>query len=194
MIAVSVASVTAGSKVGGLPASAWPRVSVPSIGDSAAGSAVIMKKCSASESWNPAYPSAPMARSAVPWKQKYAFTSAVGQVVGDLATLEQHVERHHDGAGLEDPVVDDREVGQVGAAQRHLLAGLDAALHEQVRDLVGGGVDLCVGQAGVTEHQRIAVGIAAGGVLEQDGEIQHGHNLLTGWPCVTGSPAGGQRA
>ena len=51
----------------------------------------------------------------------------VVEVVGDLAGLEQHVERHDDGAGLEDAVVDDREVRQVRAGQRDLVAGLDAA-------------------------------------------------------------------
>ena len=50
---------------------AWPSVSVPSIGDSAAGSAVIMKKCSQPSACSkPAWPSAPMASSGVPWKQK----------------------------------------------------------------------------------------------------------------------------
>ena len=81
----------------------------------------------------------------------------VGEVVGDLAALEQHVERHDGRAGLEDPVVDDREVGQVGAAQRDLVAGLDAARDEQVGDLVGGAVDLGVGQPGVAEDDGLAV-------------------------------------
>ena len=70
-------------------------------------------------------------------------------MVGHLAALEQHVERHHGRAGLEDAVVDDREVRQVGAAERDLVARLDAARDQQVGDLVGGAVDLRVGQPGV---------------------------------------------
>ena len=95
-------------------------------------------------------------------------------MVGDLAALEQHVERHDGRAGLEDPVVDDREVRQVRAAQRHLVARLDAALDEQVGDLVGGAVDLGVGQPGVAEDHRLAVAVASGGVFEERGEVRHG--------------------
>ena len=71
MTAVSVAAVTTLSNVGGWSFSAEPIVSAPSIGDAAAGSAVIRKKCSqASVASNPAYPSCPIGSSAVPWKQK----------------------------------------------------------------------------------------------------------------------------
>ena len=49
---------------------------MPSIGDSAAGSAVMTKKCShESVCSKPAWPSAPIGSSGVPWKQKYAFAS-----------------------------------------------------------------------------------------------------------------------
>ena len=48
-----------------------PSVVAPSIGDGAAGSAVIRKKCSQpSAAWKPAYPSLPIGSSAVPSKQK----------------------------------------------------------------------------------------------------------------------------
>ena len=49
----------------------WPRVSVPSMGDAAAGSTVIMKNVShESVCSKPACPSSPIGSSAVPWKQK----------------------------------------------------------------------------------------------------------------------------
>ena len=71
MTAVSSASTSRVSKTGACPLSACPRVSVPSMGDSAAGSAVTTKKCSQpSVCAKPAWPSAPIGRSGVPWKQK----------------------------------------------------------------------------------------------------------------------------
>ncbi len=104
----------------------------------------------------------------------------VVEVVGHLAALEQHVERHHRRAGLEDAVVDDREVGQVGTAQGDLVAGLDAARDQQVGDLVGGAVDLRVGQPGVAEHHGRTVRVGPGGAFEQRGEVRHVANLLSG--------------
>ena len=71
MTAVSSSSVVTVSNVPGCSAVACPRVSVPSTGLSAFGSAVIMKKCSQpSVCSKPAWPSLPMASSGVPWKQK----------------------------------------------------------------------------------------------------------------------------
>ena len=152
MTAVSSSSVSTVSKVGGCPASAWPSVSVPSIGDAAAGSAVITKKCSQpSVCSKPAYPSCADRQLGRALEAEVGLRVGVGEVVGHLAALEQHVERDDGRAGLEDAVVDDREVRQVRAAQRHLVAGLDAARDQQVGDLVGGAVDLGVGQPGVAE-------------------------------------------
>ena len=137
-----------------------PSVSVPSIGDAAAGSTVIMKKCSQpSVCSKPACPSCADRQLGGALEAEVGLRLGVGQVVGDLAPLEQHVERHDGRAGLEDPVVDDREVRQVRAAQRHLVAGLDPARDQQVGDLVGGAVDLRVGQAGVAEDDGLAVGV-----------------------------------
>ena len=71
MTAVSSSSVSTVSNVGGCRAIARPMVSVPSMGDSAAGSAVITKKCSQPSACSkPAYPSCPIGSSGVPWKQK----------------------------------------------------------------------------------------------------------------------------
>ena len=50
---------------------AWNSVVVPSIGDSAAGSAVMTKKCShESVASKPSWPAWPIGSSGVPWKQK----------------------------------------------------------------------------------------------------------------------------
>ena len=90
-------------------------------------------------------------------------------MVGDLTALEEHVQRHDHGARLQDPVVDGGEVGQVGARECHLVTGPDAAADKQVRDLVGEGVQALVVEADVAQHDRVAVGVAAGGVLEEYG-------------------------
>ena len=76
MTAGSVSFASTGSKTGDCPFSAAPIVSAPSIGEAAAGSAVMRKKCShAGTCSKPAWPSGPIGSSAVPWKQKYAFAS-----------------------------------------------------------------------------------------------------------------------
>ena len=104
-----------------------------------------------------------------------------GEVVRDLASLEQHVERDDHRAGLEDAVVDHREVRQVRARQRDLVAGLDAPRDQHVRHLVGEPVHLRVGQAQVAEDDGVSVGVAACAVFEEDGEVQHGSLLRVGW-------------
>ena len=183
MTAVSSSSVCTVSKVGGWPAIARPIVSVPSIGESAAGSAVIMKKCSQPSACpNPACPSWPIGSSGGALEAEVGLRVGVAEVVGDLAALEQHVERHDRGARLEDPPVDDREVRQVRAAQRHLVAGLDPTGDEQVGDLVGGAVDLRVGQpgAGGGEHDGVALGVRRRARLEQGGEVVGHGNLPSG--------------
>lgn len=68
---MSPASVATVSNCGDAPAIASPKVVAASIGDGAAGSAVIRKKFSQPEaSRYPAHPSAPMGISALPSKQK----------------------------------------------------------------------------------------------------------------------------
>ena len=137
-----------------------PSVSVPSIGEAAAGSTVIIQKCSQpSACSNPACPSLPIGSSVGALEAEVGLRVGVAQVVGDLAALEQHVQRHHGGAGLEDAEVDDREVRQVRAAERDLVAAADAAGGQQVGHLVGRAVDLGVGEPGVAEDDRLAVGV-----------------------------------
>ena len=97
----------------------------------------------------------------------------VVEVVGDLAGLVQHVQRDDHRAGLEDPEVDDRELRQVGAAQRHPVPRLDPEFDQEMRDAAGGGVDLGVGQGGLAQHQGGTVGGGAGAVLEHHGEVEH---------------------
>ncbi len=71
MTAVSSSSTSTVSKVGACPASAWPNVSVPSIGDGAVGSAVATEECSQPSACSMrACASAPIGRSGVPWKAK----------------------------------------------------------------------------------------------------------------------------
>ena len=71
MTAVSSSSVATVSNVVGCCAIAAPMVSVPSIGDSAAGSAVITKKSVAAVGLlEPGVPLLAIGRSGVPWKQK----------------------------------------------------------------------------------------------------------------------------
>ncbi len=78
---------------------------------------------------------------------------AVGQMIGDLTVAQHHVQRHHRGAGFEDAVVDNREIGQVGTGQRDLVARPDAQLRKPVGHLVGGRIDRAVGQLGfVVDH------------------------------------------
>jgi hypothetical protein len=53
-------------------------------------------------------------------------------VVGNLAFGEQDVQRRHGRADLEDPVVDNREVRQVRATQRHPVTRPDATGDQHV--------------------------------------------------------------
>ncbi len=94
------------------------------------------------------------------------FGVGVLQVIGDLSPLQQHVERHDDRPGLQDAVVHDGEVGQVGATEGHLVARLDAQPDQPVGDLVGGGVDGRVGQLHVVEDDCRAAGRFPRAVLE----------------------------
>ncbi len=76
MTAVSSSSVCTVSNACGAEAIAWKIVSVPSMGEGAARSAGMMKKCSQpSVSVNPRWPCSPIGSSGVPSKQMYALAS-----------------------------------------------------------------------------------------------------------------------
>src|SRR2546425_5115258 len=51
------------------------------------------------------------------FKAKIRFRVRVSQMVRDFARLEQDIERHHYSSCLEDAVIHDREVRDIGAAQ-----------------------------------------------------------------------------
>ena len=84
--------------------------------------------------------------------------AGVGQVVVDLALLEQRVHRDDRGAGAERAVVGDRELGDVRGHQPDAVAGLDALALEQRRHARGGVVEFGVGERAVVEPDRDAVG------------------------------------
>ena len=67
---------------------------------------------------------------------------AVAQVIGDLARLQQHVQRHHGRAGLEDAEIDRGKIRQVGAQQRDVVAAPDAGRRKRVGNLVRPRVEL----------------------------------------------------
>jgi hypothetical protein len=157
-----------------LPASADPIVSAPSIGDGAAGSAVDQEELLATLGLaEPGEALGAHRQLRRPLEAEVGLRLGVAEVVGDLPPLEQHVQRDDHRARLEDPVVDHREVGQVRARERDLVAGPDAALHQQVGHLVGRRVHLREVEALVAQHDRRALRIVAGAVLEEDGEVEH---------------------
>ena len=116
-----------------------PSVSAPSIGDARGRVGGDHEEVLAARrpARSPAYPSCADRQLGGALEAEVGLRVGVVEVVGDLAALEQHVERDDGRAGLEDAVVDDREVRQVRAAQRDLVAGLDAARDQQVGHLVG---------------------------------------------------------
>ena len=75
-------------------------------------------------------------RSGVPSKPEDRLRLAVLQVIRDLARLEEHVERHDGGAGLEDAEVRDRKPRDVRARQRDVIAGADPHRVEARGDVV----------------------------------------------------------
>ena len=75
-------------------------------------------------------------------------------MIGDFSTLEEHIERNHNGSRLENAVVDDGEVWQVGAAERDLVPRTDTQTDQAVCDLIGGRVDSGVRKPDVIEDDR----------------------------------------
>lgn len=89
------------------------------------------------------------------------------------AALEAEVRLRLHSARLEDPVIDRGELEDVRAGERHLVARLDAAGHEQVRDPIGMAIELRIGLALVTVHQRVAAWVTPGRIFQQHRQIEH---------------------
>ncbi len=159
MTAVSSGPVWTVSNVPGCPASAAQNSSAPSIGDSvAAGFAGSRKKCSQPSACSK--PGAPSRRAEAPGCPRSRRTPSRPSRPGGRRSprLEQDVQRDDHRARLERPEVHHREVGEVRAGQRHLVARSDAARPQQVRDLVRDRVDERVGEPHVAEHDGVAFG------------------------------------
>jgi hypothetical protein len=83
--------------------------------------------------------------------------AAVAQVVGDLARLQQDVDRHQDRAELEHRVVGDDELRQVRAGEHDAVAAADAARREPVRERSAAASRLA--QVSDAEPQTIATSL-----------------------------------
>ena len=146
-----------------MPAERLRRASgTPSNGDSPSRAAVIRKKCSQpSASWKPAYPSCADRQLGGALEAEVGLRVGVVEVVGHLAALEQHVERDHGRAGLEDPPVDERRstAGWGSSARPCRRAGCPCST--EVGDHVGDRVDLGVGHppAGGREDDGLPLGV-----------------------------------
>jgi hypothetical protein len=103
---------------------------------------------------------------------------AVVEVVGDLARLQEHVEGDDRRADFEGAEVDDREVGQVRARERDLVAAPDAERGEAVRHAVRERVELAVGQAGLARNNRLLVGAQADVMVEDLRQVQRRRVVL----------------
>ena len=102
------------------------------------------------------------------------FGIAVAQVIGNLARLQHHVQRHDGRAGLEDAEIDRGKVRQVGAQKRDVVAAPDAGRRKRVGNLVGPRVELRVGEPLVAADERLGVWPTPHVLLEHGREVQHG--------------------
>ena len=101
-------------------------------------------------------------------------------MIGDLTPLQQDVEGDDGGSRFQNAVIDDREVGQVGAAQRHLVARAHPAASQEVCHFVRRRVDLGIGHPHRSQHQGFAIGIPPRGVLKENRKIQQCRPLVLG--------------
>ena len=109
------------------------------------------------------------------------------EVVRDLGRREQHVERHHRAARVEDPEVRDRELGHVRHHHRHVLPGPHAALVQARRHAARGAVELGVGERALVQADRHVLGPVVGGCLEDAAEVQ-AHGTSESGPLYTIPP------
>ncbi len=81
---------------------------------------------------------------------------AVAQVECHLRRLEQRVQRHHHGAGLQDPEVGDQELRDVRQLQGYRVSRLDASRLQLASKPVRQLVQLTVGQlAAIVDNDRL---------------------------------------
>ena len=106
-------------------------------------------------------------------KAEHRLRIAVAQVIGNLARLQQHVQRHDRRARLEDAEIDRRKIRQVRAQQRDMIAAPDAGGRQRVGNLVGPCVELRIGEALVAADERLGVGSSPRVLLEHRREVQH---------------------
>ena len=97
---------------------------------------------------------------------------AVLQVVGDLARLQQHVERHDHRPGLENAVIGDREPRQVGTTERHVIARRDPHRRQRRGDTLRLLVQLAVGHRPPGAGEGDAIRHQPGRVVNNCREIQ----------------------
>jgi hypothetical protein len=106
-----------------------------------------------------------------PLPGKEQLRARVLEVEGHLALSEQHVHRHDDAAGAQDAVVDDREIGDVGQHDPDAVPAGEAVLAQETDEMRAGAVELPVRQLDVVEADRDVVGVVAGGVNQDLGQV-----------------------
>ena len=93
--------------------------------------------------------------------QRHGF--AVGQQKLDLARLVEHVDRHHDAAGLENAEIADDELGNVGQHEQHLLARLQSrACTSELASRLVSRLEFGIGQFAIAANDGGAIGKALG--------------------------------
>ena len=101
------------------------------------------------------------AASAKSCQANSSFAPGVLEVEAHLALLQQHVHRHHHAAGAQDPVVDDREVGDVREHQPDAVAGPSPFAFSRPAMRALALVEQRVGQLHVVELEGRAVAVLA---------------------------------
>ena len=84
-----------------------------------------------------AFAASAIGSSARPLKAEHRLRVAVAQVIGNLARLQQHVQRHDGRARLENAEIDRGKIRKVRAQQRDVIAAPDAGRRERIGDLIG---------------------------------------------------------
>src|SRR5262249_44800147 len=97
--------------------------------------------------------------------------AAVFQQEFDLARLVEDVDRHHHAARLENTVIGNHELGNVGQHDQHFLPARQPKPGQGVGQLVGLDVKLPVGQLALIADDRGAFGKALGVFREHEGQV-----------------------